>query len=450
VKRNHLYLLSIGLFVVAAVCFILVNANKNEKVKTASFYPLKERKGAMAQSAEASEVKKQFAGLLKIVRTNPNDIKSRIALAALYIQEARITSDYAYYDKAAMKYVDEVLEKDATHFEALTFRALIYLSQHHFAEGLAVAEKVRAANPYNAFVHGMLVDANVELGNYAKAVEEAEKMISIRPDLRSYSRVSYLREIHGDYPGAIGAMKLAVDAGLPGDEATEWSRVHLGHLYEMIGDAKTAETQYLLALDYRPGYAYALAGRGRIALALQQYEKAIGYYEQADSLINDHSFKEGLAEAYKLSGQKNKAESILQQLIHMMDDHAADTKGHHHEMEHHADLELAHIYLKTGDYNNALEHAMEEYERRPGNIEVNETIALVYYMKKEFTKALPYMEMAMKTKSKDPNLLCLAGLVYAKTGNKEKAKPLLKEISDTNAAIEEPLKAERINVLSTL
>jgi hypothetical protein len=54
-----------------------------------------------------------------------------------------------------------------------------------------------------------LVDGNVEMGNYATAIEEADKMISIRPDIRSYSRASYLREIHGDYPGAIDAMKLA-------------------------------------------------------------------------------------------------------------------------------------------------------------------------------------------------------------------------------------------------
>jgi tetratricopeptide (TPR) repeat protein len=335
------------------------------------------------------------------------------------------------------------LQKDPMHFEALTFKALLYLSQHHFAEGLAVAEKARAANPYNAFVHGLLVDAQVELGNYPKAVEEAEKMICIRPDLRSYSRISYLREIHGDYPGAIEAMRLAVDAGLPGDEATEWARVQLGHLYEMTGGLKTAEMQYLVALEQRPAYAYALAGQGHIALTLRQYEKAIGYYLQADALLNDHCFKEGLAEAYQLSQQKNKADSILQWLIHAMD-------KHDDELEHHAGLELAHIYLKAGDHNNALEHAMEEYDRRPDNIEVNETIALVHYMRKEFTKALPYMEKAMKTKSKDPNLLCLAGLVYAKTGNRGKAKPLLEEISNTNVAVDEPLKAESINVLSTL
>ena len=50
----------------------------------------------------------------------------------------------------------------------------------------------------------------------------ADKMVSIRPDLRSYSRISYLREIHGDMPGAIEAMKMAIQAGYPGYEDRAW------------------------------------------------------------------------------------------------------------------------------------------------------------------------------------------------------------------------------------
>jgi len=79
------------------------------------------------------------------------------------------------------------------------------------------------------------------MGNYDTAVDKADKMVSIRPDLRSYSRISYLREIHGDNTGAIDAMKLAVDAGAAGDEATEWARIQLAKLYEHTGQLKYAK-----------------------------------------------------------------------------------------------------------------------------------------------------------------------------------------------------------------
>jgi tetratricopeptide (TPR) repeat protein len=312
-----------------------------------------------------------------------------------------------------------------------------------------MAEKAREANPHNAFVYGILVDGNVEMGNYAAAVDAADKMVSIRPDIRSYSRISYLREIHGDYAGAIDAMKLAVDAGPSGDEATEWARVQLGHLYENIGDLKNAEMHYLLTLEYRPGYAYAIAGQARIATALKDYTKAVACYLQADSLVNDYTFKEQLAEVYQLTGKKDKAEELNKWLINAMSEDAKDGEEDEN-IGHYADRELAYTYLRAADYDNALKHAIAEYNRRPANIDVNETLAWVYYNKGNYDKALPYLEVALKTKSNNPTLLCRAGLIYAKKGDKIKAKTSLQKVLQNNPNIEESLKTESRNVLNAL
>lgn len=447
-KKSYLYLIILIIFVFAAG-FIVVKYKKGEKNKAASFYPLKERKNISDHAEEWKEVQKSFDELMKIARTNPDDTKSRIGLASLYIQEGRVTGNYMYYDMAAMKYVNEVLEKEPDNFEALTFKSLLYLSQHHFADGLAIAEKAKQVNPYNAFVYGILVDGNVEMGNYTTAVKDADRMISIRPDIRSYSRISYLREIHGDYPGAIDAMKLAVDASPAGDEATEWARVQLGHLYENTGDLKRAEMNYLLSLQYRPGYAYAIAGQARIALASKDYKKAIAFYLQADSLINDYSFKEQLAEVYELTGQKNKADELNQWLLKAMNKDAESGKNNDN-IGHYADRELAYTYLRTGNYNKALEHAMMEYNRRPANIDANETVAGVYYKRGDYKKALPYIQAALKTNSRNPALLCKAGLIYAKTGDAVKAKTFLQEALKNNPNIAESLKSEGMMLLRSL
>jgi tetratricopeptide (TPR) repeat protein len=447
-KKRYFYLITLILFILAAGS-VVVKYKNNEKNKAAAFYPLLDRKGISFQTEEWKKVQKKFGDVMKIIGTNPDDTKSRIDLASLYIREARATGNYMYYDIAAMKYVNEVLEKDPQNFEALTFKSLLYLSQHHFADGLAIAEKAKQVNSYNAFVYGILVDGNTEMGNYAAAIGNADKMVSIRPDMRSYSRISYLREIHGDYPGAIDAMKLAVDAGAPGDEATEWTRVQLGHLYENTGDLKSAEMNYLIALQYRPGYAYAIAGRARIAMASKDYNKAIAYYLQADSLVNDYSFKEQLAEVYQLTGQKNKANQLNEWLINAMNKDAESSKNDNN-IGHYADRELAYTYLRMGDYNKALEHAIAEYNRRPANIDVNETMAWVWYSKGDYEKALPFLEVAMKTKSNNPVLLCRAGLIYAKAGDKVKAKTILGETLQNNPNIAESLKTESMNVLKAL
>ena len=436
-KKNYLYTALIVLFI-SAVGFVVVKF-KNDDSNAASQYTLLERTGPLSKMPEWTTTQKNATKLLAAVKADPKDIKSQIGLINLFIMEARATGNYTYYDKAAMKYTNNILQQDPKNFQALTLKSLLYLSQHHFADGLATATQARAINPYNAFVYGILVDGNVEMGNYDSAVANAQTMMSIRPDLRSYARASYLREIYGDYPGAIEAMKLAVDAGVPSDEGTEWARVQLGHLYENYGDLKNAEMHYTIAAQNRNNYAYALAGLARVALFNKDSKKAINYYQQADSLVSDFSIKEELVDVYQLTGQKDKAEATSKIVIDEMNKNATGAAADEN-IGHYADRELAYAYLKTGDYDKALDHALAEYNRRPKNIDANETLAWVYYQKGDFAKALPYIDVALKTNSKNPILLCRAGLIYAKAGDKAKAKQFLETAFKNNPNIPERLK----------
>ena len=437
-KKNTLYLVLIILFI-GAVGFVVLKYKKEDSARSATQYTLLERTGVLAQMPEWQNTKTNAAKLMAAIKANPKDVKSQIALVNLFVMEARTTGNYTYYDRAAMKYLNNILQSDPQNFEALTLKSLLYLSQHHFADGLATATLAQSINPFNAFVYGILVDGNVEMGYYDSAVLNAQRMMAIRPDLRSYARASYLREIFGDYPGAIEAMKLAVDAGAPGDESTEWARVQLGHLYENYGDLRNAEMHYTIAMEDRKNYAYALAGLARIALSKKEYDKAIDYYKQADSLVSDFSFKEELVDVYQLTGQKDKAAATSQIVIDEMNKNAAGA-AKDENIGHYADRELAYAYLKINDYDKALDHALAEYNRRPKNIDVNETVAWVYYQRGEYAKALPYIQVALKTNSKNPTLLCRAGLIYQKAGDKVKAKECLEQAFKNNANIPESLK----------
>ena len=443
-KKKYIYT-TLLLFFGFCICAILFKYQRNQP----AYYELLDRKSVIGDNREWQLTRTYASSLLQSLKKNPSDVKSSLALVAIFIQEARVTGNYVYYDKAAMKYVNDVLKTDSANFDALTFKALIYLSQHHFADGLSIAEKARELNPYNAFIYGMVVDGNVEMGNYDSAVANSDRMVSIRPDLRSYSRISYLREIYGDYPGAIEAMKMALAAGAPGDEGTEWTRIQLGHLYENTGDLISAKMHYTIALNERPGYAYALAGLARIALSSKDYTAAISYYEQANAAVTDYSIKEELAEAYRLSGQKEKAAELSKSVIESMSKDAQSSRNDEN-IGHYADRELAYAYLKINDYDKALGHALLEYGRRPDNIDVNETVAWVYYCKGEYAKALPYLKVALRTNSKNPTLLCHAGLIYEKLGEKNLAKDDLHTALQSNPNIPEELKKESANVLQTL
>ncbi len=430
--KNKIIYLCVIVFFTASIYGITYKYKKSQKENENAVYELLERKGEAATTKEFIETKKKAAALLTAIESNPGDTKSTLKLAALFIQEARETGNHSYYDKAAMHYTNKVLAQDSLDFNALVFKSLIYLSQHHFADGLAFAHKAQQVNPNNAYVYGLLVDGNVEMGNYDSAVVNADKMNAIRPDLTSYSRVSYLREIFGDYNNSIKAMKMAVETGGAGDEHTEWTRTQLAQLYEKVGDFKTADTLYKISLAMRPNYAYAITGLARVALYAKDYKTAIKYFEQADAIVNDNGIKAELVDVYKAAGETQKADESAKKVI---DELNKDAKPNSNDeaLGHYGDRELAYAYLKVNNTDKALEHAMLEYNRRPNNIDVNETVAWVYYCKGDYSKALPFIKTALKTNSKNPVLLSRAGLIYLKAGQKEIAKPMLQQ-ADVNSA----------------
>ncbi len=447
-KKNRIYLISIVLFC-TAVAAIIINYNHKKQEAENRVYTLQPRKGAADTTQEWRDVQQRAKGLLNAIKTDSTDIKSRLQLAALFIQEARVTGNYMYYDMAAMKYANDVLKLDPANFNALVFRSLIYMSQHHFADGLTAAHAAQQVNPYNAYVYGLMVDGNVEMGRYDSAVAYADKMVSIRPDLTSYSRVSYLREIYGDYNGAIEAMKMAAEAGGQGDEHTEWTRTQLASLYEKTGDYKTAEQLYELSLSMRPQYSYAVAGLGRVAMASKDYNRAIALFQRADSLVEDNTIKEELSDAYRAAGQTKKADDLIKEVIAELNKDAEAGKKDEN-IGHYADRELAYDYLKIKDYDKALDHAVLEWNRRPDNIDVNETVAWVYYSKGDYAKALPYIKTALKTNSKNPVLLSRAALIYYKTGDAMLAKTTLSKTSPSNPYIDQSLQTETAAMLSKL
>lgn len=376
---------------------------------------LKERTGTIALSAEWLNTKSAIQTLENDVRNHPANLESKLKLAEGYIQEGRITGNHAYYDKAALELLNDILYTNPSHFEALCCKSTVLLSQHHFSEALDEAKKAVKLQPHTAFVYGLLCDAYVELGNYPAAVKMADQMVAIRPDIRSYARVSYLREIHGDIPGAIEAMKLAASAGYPGLEQTAWTRVTLGHLYESLGDLQNAEQQYYITLSDRPDYAFALAGLGRIEKAKKNYTKAIAYFESAKKQVKDFSFSDELTDLYLLTGDKKRSSESAREVIKLLgysEDEGDEGHGHY------SDRELAYAYLKAYDYTKALEHALIEYKRRPENIDVCETLAWVRYKRGEVKQADSLIDIAMRMHSQNPVLLCRAGLIKMQAGDK--------------------------------
>lgn len=416
--RNILYSVLI-LFCTAFVAVIFVNGTSKTTIPE-----LKERKGALAQAPEWVETQASYKKLIKELEAKPGDARNTLMLAKTFMGEARATGDFSYYNKAALDLIESVLTKDPRNFEAICLKSMIFLSQHRFAEGKTVADEAMLANPHNSFVYGLLVDANVELGDYPKAVEMCDKMVSIRPDIRSYSRVSYLRELHGEVNASIEAIQQAIAAGVPGREDTEWARMVLAHLYEDSNNLDKAKQQYEISLANRPEYPFALAGLGRIARYNRDYASAVSYFEKASGVMNDVSFFEELAEIYRLNGQEDKANTCIRVTTDaLLSDNTSAKKDKN--LGHNADYELAVLYLKNNKPEKALEYARAEYNRRPQNMDACEVLAWSLYKNGQNTEALQHIKTALRTNSQKPERLVKAGIIMAANGQTMEGKELI-------------------------
>src|ERR1700709_2529351 len=141
-KKKYIYAIFVVVFIGAIIGIVLKQRAKEEKDET-MVYRLVDRKGAEAQTDEWKKTKKKGDKLADMLENNPTDTKTALRLAQLFIEEARITGNHLYYDKAAMKTVNDILKRDTAQFEALVYKSLLYMSQHHFADGLVTAQKAQ-------------------------------------------------------------------------------------------------------------------------------------------------------------------------------------------------------------------------------------------------------------------------------------------------------------------
>lgn len=396
--------------------------------------PLKTAKAGLAPKEETDNIKLKYKEACDALQQKPDDWKQYLTLATVYIMEGRITGDGTYYGNAAIGMLNKVIDSKTDNtdlvFQALSLKSAVLLNMHQFLQAQETALKGIQLNNYNSGIYGALVDADVELGHYDSAVANCDKMLSLRPDLRSYSRASYLRQIHGDNRGAIDAMKMAVEAGLPGAEQTEWARVTLGDLYLNTGSTDTAALLYQMALEYRPNYPYAEMGLAKVSKTRKQYDDAITHTGKAITIMSDPAFISFLAELYELKGDNTKAANIRKDVIKGMQEGLDEEKDA--LVKHNANRELAQAYLNTNALDKALQYAKVDLQMRPDNIDANELMAWILFLKGDPEQARSYADKMLVKHTQNANTLYKAAAIYTAAGDAAKGAQLKQQALAVN------------------
>jgi tetratricopeptide (TPR) repeat protein len=366
----------------------------------------------------------------------PFDASAALAQGADALQRARETADPAAYAQAEAAF-RSVLAAEPENLPALIGIGSLSLARHEFAEALATGRRASSLNSSSASALGIIGDAQTELGRYAAALTTVQRMVDLRPDLASYSRVSYQRELHGDLPGAIAAMQLAVDAAGPASENTEYVRVQLGNLQFATGDLAAARDTYLRALARLPDYHLALAGLARVAAAQGDLPAAIGMYQHAKARLPLPEIVVWLGETLEAAGHLEAArdEYALAEAMQRLN----ASQGMR------VDLELAGFFADHGDAATALRLARRAHAERP-TVFAADTLAWALYQSGRPRAALPFMREALRLGTRSSSLLFHAGVIEATVGRDEAARTHLAAALVLNPAFS-PLDAPRAAAL---
>src|SRR5215212_9544297 len=336
-------------------------------------------------------------------------------LGQAYLQKARETGDPGYYPKAEALF-QQALASDGDDVDAIVGLGTLALARHQFAVALDWGEQARALAPYHAAAYGVIGDAQVELGRYDEAIETVQAMIDLRPDLSSYSRVSYLRELMGDREGALIAMKQAATAGSAYVENVAWARVQLGNLRFDGGDLAGAASEYAAALAALPGYAPGLAGQARVAAAGGDLDRAAELYEQAVRTIPLPEYVVGYGDVLTAAGHPDEASAQYALVAAIQQLYAANGVD--------TDLELA---LYTADHGRpedlprAVEQARAQVAVRP-SIVAWDVLAWTLYRSGDLDGAAEASKEALRLGTHNALMQFHAGMIAAARG--ETAQPI--------------------------
>lgn len=347
----------------------------------------------------------------------PDNSKVLVKLGAAYIQKARETNDPEFYSLAE-EVLNRALKLDPENFMAKSELGSVYLSRHHFKEALELGQKAIEINPYSSYTYGVIADAQIELGKYDEAIQSVQKMVDTRPDLSSFSRVSYIRELKGDTDGAIDAMKSAITAGSPAAENTAWCRVQLGNLFYNNGDMAASEKIFESIVNDFPNYAHGYGGMAKVKVFKKEYPEAIDLYQKALEKNSLPEYLIALGDVFTLTGEKEKAEEQYQKvkfIITMFKEKGVDT-----------DLELA---LFNADHNRSLNESLSDanqsLENGSQSIKVYHILAWTNYKLGNYEEAEKNISQALHLGTKDPLMLYHAGKIFSKTGKTDEAKNYL-------------------------
>lgn len=375
---------------------------------------------------DAASTDPQMQKARELIDKSPNSPAGYVRLAMIFAKQARQTGDFSLNSKAEAA-INRALEADPKDISARKLRASLYLTFHRFSDALKLGTELQKEFPADAFVYGVLTDANAELGNYDQAVDAVQRMVDLKPNTASYARAAHIRSLYGDHEGAVEMFKTAARSADPTDRETQsWCLVQLGDELWKNGKFAEAEKVYDEALTNFPNYYLAVAAKGKIRAARGDLAGAETLLAEAQNRVPNVDVIILLGEVYTLLGNTEKADQ--QERLLMAVEEKLGLAGDRRQLA----LFLADRDIRLGE---ALAIAERRYAVSK-DIYTADIYAWSLYKNGRFAEAKKIIGQALRLNTNDARILYHAGMIDAALGDKTSSRKYLSAALKLNPAFD--------------
>ncbi|WP_441291141.1 tetratricopeptide repeat protein [Sorangium sp. KYC3313] len=373
---------------------------------------------ALAAPAGASAVDREIEALSRRLAKAPGGADLWSALGHAWLRKARASGDPSLYGRARAC-AEAGLALTAEDRASLNLLGLVLIHERRFTEARDAAERVLSQDEGDALALGTLSDAALALGAFQVAAHAAQRMVDQRPGLPSYARAAHLRWLQGDAATAKRIIRLAIDAGDPGDpEALAWTLTQAAMMFWHEGDHEGADLGFERALAALAEYPPALAGRARVALARGAWGRAVELLERAHLRSPDAETAWLLGDARMAAGDNAGAARAYA---------GAVDAGQRSDRR-----TLALYYATRGlERDEALRLAGAERAVR-ADIYTEDTHAWALYRAGKLAEARAASDRALALGTRDARLLYHAGAIRIALGDVARGERLVRDALDLN------------------
>jgi tetratricopeptide (TPR) repeat protein len=297
------------------------------------------------------------------------------------------------------------------------------ITKHEFRQARTNLQEALAIGDGKASSYLMLVDVNLELGDYPGA-EHILKSFTNKKSFAYLIRDAKIKDHQGDLDSAIILMEHAVDRIKENKSLFTWTMSNLGDMYGHASRISESYQAYLEVLKQDPDYDHALKGIAWIAFVhdrnTQEAKRILNFIDTRKATPDMHLMLAEIAEVENDAREKKKQ-------LELFTNEARNSKYGGMYNTYLAKLEAE----EFSNPQTAISIAEQEIQNRPTPLSYD-LLAWGLFHKGEYREALEIANKNVLNRTYEPVALYHMAMIYKSNGLEKEARNYFEQASESS------------------